>query len=116
VVEPGLQVQFEPASERAGSCPRLRVAGEVDIQTSPVLQEHLTRVLDEGHTSIIVDLTDVGFLDSTGLSVLIAGLKRCQGSGGDLRVASPQPNVRRVLEVTGLAEVFQLDRPDEPRG
>jgi anti-sigma B factor antagonist len=114
VVEPGLQVQFEAASERAGSCPVLKVAGEVDIQTSPVLHDHLTRVLDEGHTSVIVDLTDVTFLDSTGLSVLIAGLKRCQGSGGSLRVASPQPNVRRVLEVTGLDDVFDLDPPDEP--
>ena len=114
MVEPGLRVSFEPASERAGSGAMVRVAGEVDIQTSPVLHEHLTRVLDEGHTSIVVDLTDVSFLDSTGLSVLIAGLKRCQGSGGDLRVASPQPNVRRVLEVTGLADVFRLDGPDGP--
>jgi len=85
----------------------------VDIQTSPILEQHLARVLDQGSTSIVIDLAEVTFLDSTGLSVLVAGLKRCQGSGGDLRVASPQPNVRRVLEVTGLADVFHLDGPDQ---
>ena len=112
VVEPGLQVNVESASDGAGSWPMLRVSGEVDIQTSPILEQHLARVLDQGSTSIVIDLAEVTFLDSTGLSVLVAGLKRCQGSGGDLRVASPQPNVRRVLEVTGLADVFHLDGPD----
>jgi len=114
VGEPRLHVDVDPASERTGPWPTLRVAGEVDIQTSPALQAHVTRMLDEGHTSIIVDLAEVSFLDSTGLSVLIAGLKRCLGSGGDLRVASPQANVRRVFEVTGLADVFHLDGPDQP--
>ncbi len=112
MVEPGLQVNVESASDGAGAWPMLRVSGEVDIQTSPILEQHLARVLDQGSTSIVIDLAEVTFLDSTGLSVLVAGLKRCQGSGGDLRVASPQPNVRRVLEVTGLADVFHLDGPD----
>jgi anti-sigma B factor antagonist len=50
----------------------------------------------------------VTFLDSTGLSVLIAGLKRCQSSGGELRLVAPRPNVRRVLEITGLTETFHI--------
>lgn len=116
MVEPGLHMHVESASEARGPWPTLRVAGEVDIQSSPALQTHLTRMLDEGHTSIVIDLSEVSFLDSTGLSVLIAGLKRCQGAGGDLRVASPQPNVRRVFEVTGLADVFHLDGPERPAG
>ena len=113
MVEPGLEVNVESASGGAGSWPTLRISGEVDIQTSPILEQHLARVLDQGSTSIVIDLAQVSFLDSTGLSVLVAGLKRCQGSGGDLRVESPQPNVRRVFEVTGLADVFNLDGPDQ---
>jgi anti-sigma B factor antagonist len=104
VVERELQVTVE--SE--GATPLLRVAGEVDIQTSPILEMELNSLLDQGTTSILVDLAGVTFLDSTGLSVLIAGLKRCQTTGGDLRLQSPRPNVLRVLEITGLTDAFQV--------
>jgi anti-sigma B factor antagonist len=108
-VESALRVTMDtdPRSAEAGVV--LRVAGEIDIQTSPLLDDHLQRVLAEGASSITIDLDGVTFLDSTGLSVLITGLKRCQTGGGDLRVVSPRPNVRRVFEITGLIEVFQID-------
>ena len=62
----------------------------------------------------MLDLGDVTFLDSTGLSVLLSSLKRCQGEGGSIRLISLQRNVRRVLEITGLTDVFQVqdDAPD----
>lgn len=104
-------VEFGPDS--ATSEPTITVAGEVDIQTSPILEEQLVALLDQGLSSVIVDLDQVTFLDSTGLSVLIAGLKRCQTAGGTLRVVSPQPNVRRVFAITGLAEAFELAAEDE---
>jgi anti-sigma B factor antagonist len=113
MVEPELRVILDPASESADSWPVLRVFGEVDIQTSPILDEQLRSVLNEGVSSIIVDLGGVTFLDSTGVSVLIAGLKRCQNARGDMRLVSPRPNVRKVLEITGLIEVFHLHAPDE---
>lgn len=113
MVEAELRVIVESAPEPTGSWPVLRVAGEVDIQTSPILQEHLERVLSQGRRSIVVDLRDVTFLDSTGLSVLVAGLKRCQEAGGDMRIERPQPNVLRVLEITGLANAFRLQVPED---
>jgi anti-sigma B factor antagonist len=109
VVEQELRVTVESAP----SGPTVRVWGEVDVQTSPVLDEQLQSVLDQGPSSVVVDLGEVTFLDSTGLSVLIAGLKRCQAAGGSLRVVAPQPNVRRVLEITGLTEAFDL-APEGP--
>jgi anti-sigma B factor antagonist len=108
VVERQLKVTVESAGT-ADRLPLLRVSGEVDIQTSPILEEELTKVLDRGASSVLVDLSDVSFLDSTGLSVLVAGLKRCQGIGGALRLVSPRPNVLRVLEITGLTEAFHVD-------
>ena len=113
MVERELKVTVELAAGSADSRPRLKVSGEVDIQTSPVLDEQLQKVLDQGLSSIVVDLGEVTFLDSTGLSVLIAALKRCQGAGGDLRLVSPRPNVRRVLEITGLTETFHVGGGDE---
>jgi anti-sigma B factor antagonist len=109
VVEPELSVIVEATPTPGDSWPVVKVSGEVDIQTSPVLEEHVQRVLNDGASSMVVDLGETTFLDSTGLSVLIAGLKRCQDAGGTMRVVSPPPNVRRVFEVTGLTDVFQIE-------
>lgn len=112
VVEPELRVTVElaPGSDESG--PVLKVSGEIDIQTSPILDEQLRSLLGEGATSIVVDLADVVFLDSTGLSVLVAALKRCQSVGGTVRLVSLRPNVRRVVEVTGLTDAFQVGSAD----
>jgi anti-sigma B factor antagonist len=84
------------------------VAGEVDVYTSPLLQERLVEVLRGGSSSIVLDLSAVTFLDSTGLGVLITGLKRCRSADGDLVLVTTQPNVLKVLEITGLNDVFQI--------
>jgi len=108
VVERQLTVTVEFATGTNDVWPVVTVSGEVDVETSPVLEERLTSVLDRGLSSIRIDLADVTFLDSTGLSVLISGLKRCRAAGGELRLLSPRPNVRKVLEITGLTDVFQV--------
>jgi anti-sigma B factor antagonist len=108
VVERQLTVTVEFATCTNDVWPVVTVSGEVDVETSPVLEERLTSVLDRGLSSIRIDLADVTFLDSTGLSVLISGLKRCRAAGGELRLLSPRPNVRKVLEITGLTDVFQV--------
>ena len=105
VEDRGLKVSVEFARD---TWPTVSVAGEVDIQTSPVLEEQLRSVLDQGHPSVFVDLAEVTFLDSTGLSVLVSGLKRCQIAGGELRLLSPRPNVHKVLEITGLTAAFHV--------
>jgi len=84
------------------------VAGEIDVYTSPLLQERLVEVLKDGSSSIVLDLSAVTFLDSTGLGVLTTGLKRCRSADGDLVLVTAQPNVLKVLEITGLNDVFQV--------
>jgi anti-sigma B factor antagonist len=56
----------------------------------------------------VLDLSEVTFLDSTGLGVLITGLKRCRSAGGNLVLVTAQPNVLKVLEITGLNDVFKV--------
>jgi anti-sigma B factor antagonist len=109
MVEPELSVTVEFGSESARSWPVVKVVGEVDIETSPALDERLRSVLDQGHSSLVIDLAGVTFLDSTGLSVLIGGLRRCQDGRGELRLLSPRANVRKVLEVTGLIGTFHVE-------
>ena len=65
-------------------------------------------VLEQPNYDFVLDLSAVTFLDSTGLGVLITGLKRCRSAEGDLVLVTAQPNVLKVLEITGLNDVFQV--------
>lgn len=64
--------------------------------------------LDEGHQQIVVDLSQVEFMSSAGIRVLLDILRRSRGKGGDLRLASAQPGVERTLELSGMVRVLKL--------
>lgn len=82
--------------------------GELDLSTAAQLRERLLGLTTDGPTQVTVDLSSLSFVDSTGLSVLIAGLKHIRQRGGDMALRSPTPSTRRVLEITGLTEVFSI--------
>jgi anti-sigma B factor antagonist len=84
------------------------VAGEVDVFTAPKLRETIIGLLTDGRDRIVVDLSGVGFMDSTGLGVLVGALKRVKERDGALALAGAQGTVLRVLNVTGLNAVFAM--------
>jgi len=86
----------------------VRAAGELDVNTAPELREQLARLIAADTSLIVVDLADVSFVDSTALSVLVSALKRLRQADGDLELASPNPSVRRVFEITGLTRLFTI--------
>ena len=86
----------------------VRLRGELDMSTAPQLREQLQRLPDDEAPRVTVDLSDLAFVDSTGLSVLITGLKHLRAHGGDMSLRAPNPGTRRVLEITGLTEVFAI--------
>ncbi|MGH9301732.1 MAG: STAS domain-containing protein [Acidimicrobiales bacterium] len=86
----------------------LAVTGEIDVFTAPQLRQQLIDLANAGHTTVIMDMEKVEFLDSTGLGVLVGGLKRLRGVDGDLILVSTQPRVVKVLEITGLTRVFKV--------
>ena len=86
----------------------LAVAGEVDVATAPRLRERLVDLVTEGNHRIVVDLESVDFLDSTGLGVLVGGLKRVRSHDGDLALVCTQRRILKVLEITGLTKVFTI--------
>jgi anti-sigma B factor antagonist len=105
VVNPGeLQVSVSGTDQKY----EIRLLGELDLSTAPQLREELLRLTDGGGPEIVVDLSELAFIDSTGLSVLITGLKRVRQQGGEMALRSPSPNTRKVLEITGLHEVFSI--------
>ncbi len=86
----------------------LAVKGEIDVYSAPRLRERLVELVSEGHRQIVVDLEGVDFLDSTGLGVLVGGLKRLRTNGGDLALVCTQPRILKVFEITGLTTVFSI--------
>jgi anti-sigma B factor antagonist len=86
----------------------LTVRGEVDVTTTPRVRAQLISLLSEGRPQLVVDMEGVRFLDSSGLSALVAGLKLARSRSGELRlVCEHQRSVRKVLEVTGLERVLE---------
>jgi anti-sigma B factor antagonist len=86
----------------------LTVRGEVDIYTAPRLRERLIELVGQGKYRIVVDLEAVDFLDSTGLGVLVGGLKRVRSHDGDLSLVCTQSRILKVFEITGLTKVFSI--------
>jgi anti-sigma B factor antagonist len=85
----------------------VRVSGEIDISTAPNLRECLATLVDE--PVVAVDLSDVAFVESSGLGVLIAEHKRRSAVGQELVITGSSPLARRVFEITGLDHVPNLD-------
>ena len=86
----------------------LAVGGEVDVATAPRLREQLISLVNQGSHRIVVDLTAVDFLDSTGLGVLVGALKRVRTHDGDLSLVCDEPRILKVFEITGLTKVFAM--------
>ncbi len=86
----------------------LSVRGEVDVYTAPRLRERLVELVAAGSRQVVVDLQAVDFLDSTGLGVLVGGLKRLRSHEGDLSLICTQSRILKVFEITGLTKVFTI--------
>ena len=78
------------------------VAGEVDVSNAPELREALDRAFEGGATAVEVDLTEVPYIDSTGIGVLVGAAHRASEANVTLEVARPQHNVSRVLALLGV--------------
>src|SRR5437763_16964954 len=84
----------------------LAVRGEVDVYTAPRFRERLIELVSEGKHKIVIDLEGADFLDSTGLGVLVAGLKRLRSHAGDLLLVCTQSRILKLFEITGPTKVF----------
>ena len=84
------------------------VGGEIDVYTAPKLRDCITELVGAGTYDIVIDLEAVEFLDSTGLGVLVGGLKRLRSHDGDLTLVCTQHRILKVFEITGLTKVFSI--------
>lgn len=93
-----------PASTEA----RIALHGRFDAHECPSLSAWIDARLEEGTIRLAIDLSDVTFIDSTALAVLVRGMKRARAAGGDLSLVRPSQTVRVILELTRLDRAFVI--------
>ena len=84
----------------------LQIIGEIDMATGPELRQRIVHYVQEGHVNILIDLAEVDFIDSTGLGVLIGGLKRTRSHDGDLQCIGLSESLKEMFKLTGLDAVL----------
>src|ERR1700761_3838267 len=108
-----MELTLDVYSEAAGITV-IAVGGEIDVYTAPKLREKLISLVEAGSYQLIVDMEGVDFLDSTGLGVLVGGLKRVRAHDGWIDLVCTQGRILRIFRITGLSRVFNIyDSVDE---
>jgi len=104
-----LAPRFEVSEQSlAGGTGVIAVRGEIHVSTAPELSASLASALDRGITTLVLDLSDVEFIDSTGLSVLLNVLRRITQRGGSFAIVCTNPTVLRLFEITRLESTFEI--------
>jgi anti-sigma B factor antagonist len=86
----------------------LTLRGEIDVYTAPRLRQAIVDAVDGGARELVVDMEKVDFLDSTGLGVMVEGLKRIKGRNGNLSVVTTQDKILKIFDITGLNKAFAM--------
>ncbi|TKC13510.1 anti-sigma factor antagonist [Robertmurraya kyonggiensis] len=89
------------------------VHGEIDAYTAPELREILFPLSKKDEVQMVVDLTDVDYMDSTGLGVFVGIFKNIRAKSGELRLVGLSNRLKRLFEITGLADIMDINSPIE---
>jgi anti-anti-sigma factor len=94
--------------EIRGTVTIVRVVGSVDGISAPDLQTAFEQQVRDARVYLIADLAGVAYTSSAGLRALLGAMKDARTHGGDLRLAAPRPDVRKVLEMSGFASILKI--------
>jgi anti-sigma B factor antagonist len=86
----------------------INVRGEIHLTTAPQFSQRLTHAIESGKTAVVLDLCGVEFIDSTGLSVLLSGLRLVNQKQGRMALACANPTVLRLFQITSLENTFDI--------
>ena len=93
---------------KIGQVDTVAIAGRLTAAEAPAVRQEILQVLERGDARLVLDLPEMTFCDSSGLSVLISALKAARGSGGNVSLAGLTPSVRALIELTRLQQVFEI--------
>ncbi|WP_416148592.1 STAS domain-containing protein [Salipaludibacillus sp. HK11] len=89
------------------------LSGEVDVYTASKLKDTLTPLAEKTNTELVVNLTEINYIDSTGLGIFIGVLKSTEKSESTLKLTGLNDRVKRLFEITGLNEVIDIEEREE---
>ena len=99
-----LDIQVSPR----GKASVVTLRGEVDLRSSPQLRQALLELLEKRVSHVVVDLTNVSYMDSSGVGTLVELKRKAERSRGKVTLVGPQPRVRSVFEITQLDKFFNI--------
>jgi anti-sigma B factor antagonist len=105
---------MEITHKRMNRVDLLTLSGRLDAATAPVLKQQIDALFDQGRYRIVLDLSDLDYIASPGLRVLIEARKRARDrkisdlEGGDIRIANLPPRVKEVFDLTGFTTLFEI--------
>jgi anti-sigma B factor antagonist len=86
----------------------ISIAGRLDAYAASDVERKLDSLITAGHVCLVVDLSHLEYISSSGLRVLLAAIKRAKKEQGDIRLASLQPSVKEVFDIAGFTQLFRL--------
>jgi anti-sigma B factor antagonist len=101
-------MELDVKLDRDGDVCVVSLRGEIDVYTSPMFKKDLVEAIDGGCRHIVVDMEGVEFIDSSGLGVLVSGLRRVKELDGWVHIVCSREPVLRVFKITGLDRVFPI--------
>jgi anti-sigma B factor antagonist len=101
-----MNLQVEVLEEN--SVQRFKIVGEIDAFTAPMLRERLATVENVKDIQAELDLSEVGYMDSTGLGVFVGFYKAVKANGGHVKIVGVNTRLKRLFDITGLGEVMDI--------
>ncbi|MDT4939105.1 MAG: anti-sigma factor antagonist [Pseudonocardiales bacterium] len=101
-------MEFSVAQQTVEGVPVVTVRGEIDVYSAPALKDALIELLAPEIPAVVVDLTEVGFLDSTGLGALVAARTSATDSDARLPIVSDRDRILKLFRITGLDAIFEI--------
>jgi len=103
-----MSTMLDVTEQRKGDAAILVLQGRLDATTSPEAERHLNRLIDAGDCLIVVDLSDLEYISSAGLRVLLAGLKRLKQCEGAMKLTALRPEIQKVFDIAGFNRLFSI--------
>jgi anti-anti-sigma factor len=99
---------MEIQSKNEGNVTVVSIKGSLDALTSPDLARYLSSQIAEGHVQLVADLAELAYTSSAGLRAILGAVKEARRQGGDLRLAAPQPDVEKLLNLSGFTSILKV--------
>jgi anti-sigma B factor antagonist len=112
-VRKGDVVDLSLETREAGDRTVVAVSGEIDVYTAPRLRDQISELVASGSYHLVIDMEKVDFLDSTGLGVLVGGLKKVRAHEGSMELICNQERLLKIFRITGLAKVFTIHESED---